>query len=122
MRPLGWARALDDVVEPADIWHGMWAGSLPALMRMHRRHGGATIYDSLRDVYMQSRGFATARRPGRTILEWLERRWAHRVDQVITGERAVRRTAPVDQLREIPRPPVVMYWPRDVGATRNRAT
>jgi glycosyltransferase involved in cell wall biosynthesis len=108
MRPLGWARALDDVVEPADIWHGMWAGSLPALMRMRRRHGGATIYDS-RDVYMQSRGFATSGRPGRTILEWLERRWAHRVDQVITVNDPYAALL-VDQLR-ITRPPVVMNCP-----------
>ena len=64
LQPMGWAVALDDVVEPADVWHGMWAGSLPALARMRRRHGGRTIYDS-RDVFMQSRQFARLGRPGR---------------------------------------------------------
>src|SRR5829696_2865899 len=46
LRPMGWAVALEDVVEPADVWHGMWAGSLPALVRVRRLHGGRTIYDS----------------------------------------------------------------------------
>ena len=82
-QPMGWAIALDDVVEPADIWHGMWAGSLPALDRMRRRHGGRTIYDS-RDIFMRSRKFARLGRPGRTLLEWAERRWARRADRVLT--------------------------------------
>ena len=29
-QPMGWSIGLDEVAEPADIWHGMWAGSLPA--------------------------------------------------------------------------------------------
>ena len=33
LRPLGWAWALESVATTADIWHGMWAGSLPALDR-----------------------------------------------------------------------------------------
>ena len=56
LRPLGWAIPLDETAEPADIWHGMWAGSLPALDRLRAKHGGRTVYDS-RDVYMRSRGF-----------------------------------------------------------------
>ena len=83
LQPMGWAIALDDVVEPADIWHGMWAGSLPALDRMRRRHGGRTIYDS-RDIFMHSRKFARLGRPGRTLLERAERRWARRADRVLT--------------------------------------
>jgi glycosyltransferase involved in cell wall biosynthesis len=81
--PLGWASALEDVAEPADIWHGMWAGSLPALQRLRRRHGGRTIYDS-RDIFMQSRGYAGAGRPGVTILRWFERHWAQAADRVLT--------------------------------------
>jgi glycosyltransferase involved in cell wall biosynthesis len=83
LRPLGWALALDRVIEPADVWHGMWAGSLPALARMRRRHGGATIYDS-RDVYMLSRDLARLRAPFRGILAALERRWARAADRVLT--------------------------------------
>jgi glycosyltransferase involved in cell wall biosynthesis len=80
---LGWAAALEGVAEPADIWHGMWAGSLPALSTLRRRFGGATIYDS-RDVYMRSRDLATARGPLKTWLEALERRWARAANRVIT--------------------------------------
>lgn len=86
IRPLAWARALAAVAEPADIWHGMWAGSLPAMDRLRRMHGGRAIYDS-RDVYMESRNLATAPRPLRGLLSWFERRWARRMDRVITVNR-----------------------------------
>ncbi len=106
--PLGWAAALEASAEPADIWHGMWAGSLPALARLRRRHGGRSIYDS-RDVYMQSRDFATAGWPGKAILEWLERRWAHEADRVLTVNASYADLL-AEQLR-IPVPPVVMNCP-----------
>ena len=83
LQPMGWSIGLDEVAEPADIWHGMWAGSLPALARMRRKHGGRTIYDS-RDVFMRSRKFARLGRPGRDVLEWAERRWARAADRVLT--------------------------------------
>jgi glycosyltransferase involved in cell wall biosynthesis len=84
---IGWAAALEDIAEPADIWHGMWAGSLPALTKLRRQHGGHSIYDS-RDVYMHSRGFADLQQPLKWILTYLERRWARRVDRVITVNRS----------------------------------
>ncbi len=105
LRPMGWAVALDDVVEPADIWHGMWAGSLPALARMRRHHGGRTIYDS-RDIFMKSRLFARLGRPGRSVLEWAERRWAHAADRVLTVNDPYADL--LEQLLRIPRPEVVM--------------
>ena len=83
LRPLGWAAALDGVAEPADIWHGMWAGSLPALARMRGRFGGRTIYDS-RDIYMRSREFEHLGWPLRPTLRWVERRWAQSADRVLT--------------------------------------
>ncbi len=69
-------------VEPHDIWHGMWAGSLPALSRVRGRHGGRTVYDA-RDVFLRAR--LRASMPGweRRILTWFERRWAHAADAVI---------------------------------------
>jgi len=82
-RPLGWARSLENVAEPADIWHGSWAGTLPALDRLRRRFGGHAIYDS-RDIYMESRKLATAPPLLRAGLARLERRWARRMDRVIT--------------------------------------
>ena len=83
LRPLGWARALEDIAQPADIWHGMWAGSLPALERLSARHGGRTIYDS-RDVYMHSRDFSRTGGPLKRWISRLERDWAHGVDHVMT--------------------------------------
>lgn len=83
LQPLGWAAALETVAEPADVWHGMWAGSLPAALRLRRRHGGVAIYDS-RDVFMRSREFARLRWPRRPLLVRVERRWARAVDRVIT--------------------------------------
>jgi glycosyltransferase involved in cell wall biosynthesis len=108
LRPVGWAASLEPLVEPADIWHGMWAGSLPALRRLSRRFGGRTIYDS-RDVYMRSRDFEKAGWPGRAILEWSERRWAHLADRVLTVNDSYADLL-VEQLR-IPRPAVVMNCP-----------
>jgi glycosyltransferase involved in cell wall biosynthesis len=108
LRPLGWAWALESVAEPADIWHGMWAGSLPALDRLRRKHGGRTIYDS-RDVYMHSRDFAKTGPPLRDILAWFERRWARSANAVLTVNDAY-----ADLLAEqllVPRPPVVMNCP-----------
>jgi glycosyltransferase involved in cell wall biosynthesis len=86
IRPIAWARAVDAVAEPADLWHGMWAGSLPAIHRLRRRHGGRTIYDS-RDMYMDSRNLASAPRLIRAFQGWLERRWARAADRVITVNR-----------------------------------
>jgi glycogen synthase len=83
LRPIGWAVALDELVEPADLWHGMWAASLPALDRLKRRHGGRTVYDS-RDVYAHARGLETMAPLGRSLLARLERHWARRVDAVLT--------------------------------------
>ena len=83
VRPIGWARALELSAVPADVWHGMWAGSLPALHALRRRHGGRAIYDS-RDIYMRSRGFEQMAPTLRRLLAWLERRWARKADAVIT--------------------------------------
>ena len=82
LRPMGWAIALEDVAEPADIWHGMWAGSLPALIRLRAKFGGRTIYDS-RDVYMRSRGFEQMGALKAPFAK-LERRYAREVDAVLT--------------------------------------
>ncbi len=105
---MGWAIALDDVVEPADIWHGMWAGSLPALDRMRRRYGGRAVYDS-RDVFMHSRKFARLGRPGRTLLEGVERRWARRADHILTVNDSY--AGLLEKQLRVPRPTIVMNTP-----------
>lgn len=106
--PLGWAAALELVAEPADIWHGMWAGSLPALGRMRSRHGGRAIYDS-RDIFMESRGWARLAKPMRLLLQFLERRWAQHVDLVLTVNESYAEI--LARLLSVPRPPVVMNCP-----------
>ncbi len=95
-------------MEPADVWHGMWAGSLPALTRMRRRFGGRTIYDS-RDVYMEARSQSTAGWPGRRLLVALERRWAQGVDCVMTVNEAY--AAVLEQNLNVPRAVVVLNVP-----------
>ena len=79
MRRAAW---FERQVEPHDIWHGMWAGSLPALSRVRRRHGGHTVYDA-RDVFLRARLRASMPRWERRVLTWFERRWAHDADAVI---------------------------------------
>ena len=84
VRPITWGRrfAASGRVEPHDIWHGMWAGSLPMLHRVRRRHGGATLYDP-RDVFLRARIYASMPGWQRTILTRIERRWARSADAVI---------------------------------------
>ena len=106
---MGWAAALERVAEPADVWHGMWAGSLPVLGRMRKRFGGRTIYDS-RDIYMEARSQASAGWPGKAILAALERRWARRADTVLTVNESY--ATVLEERLEIPRPAVVMNVPR----------
>ena len=108
VRPLAWARAVERVAEPADVWHGMWAGSLPALDRLRRRFGGRTVYDS-RDVYMESRDLATAPRIVRPMMRAFERRWARRADLVISVNGAYAEL--VSRAFDIPLPPIVMNCP-----------
>jgi glycosyltransferase involved in cell wall biosynthesis len=83
LRPIGWGIALEAVAEPSDIWHGMWAGSLPALERLRARHGGKTVYDS-RDVYLHARVFDRMRPFMRRLFVRWESRWAQAADLVVT--------------------------------------
>lgn len=114
LRPLAWAAALEETAAPAELWHGMWAGSLPALARLRRRHGGRTVYDS-RDIYLHARVFARLpailRRPYRA----LERRWASDAALVVTVNDAY-----ADLLGPwlgVARPLVVRNCPDPIAAT-----
>jgi glycosyltransferase involved in cell wall biosynthesis len=108
MRPIAWAVALENTVEPADLWHGMWAGSLPALGRLRRKHGGRTIYDS-RDIYLHSREFDKMDPVRRTLLQSIERRWARAADAVITVNDAY--AGILARTLRVARPAVVMNCP-----------
>ncbi len=117
MRRAAW---FERQVEPHDIWHGMWAGSLPALSRVRRRHGGRHRCTT---PVMSSCGHALrATMPGweRWILTRFERHWAHAGGRGHPGQRAIRgddaarprawrrcrscATAPTDGTRPSPRP------------------
>ena len=108
LRPMAWAVALEDAVEPADLWHGMWAGSLPALGRLRRKHGGRTIYDS-RDIYLHSRAFDRMGRLRRGALQLIERHWAQAADAVVTVNDAYADI--LGRTLRVPRPAVVMNCP-----------
>lgn len=108
LRPIAWAVALEEAVEPADLWHGMWAGSLPALGRLRHKHGGRTIYDS-RDIYLHSREFDKMDRVRRTLLQRIERRWAGATDAVITVNDAYADI--LARTLRVARPAVVMNCP-----------
>ncbi len=108
IRPLAWAAALEDVAEPAQVWHGMWAGSLPALERLRDRHGGVTVYDS-RDVYLHARIFDRIHPRVRSLFLRWERRWARAADLVATVNDAYADL--LAPLLEIQRPIVVRNCP-----------
>jgi glycosyltransferase involved in cell wall biosynthesis len=82
IRPLQRASWFVRQVEPHDIWHGMWAGSLPALEQVRAAHGGRTVYDA-RDVFLRSRMFDHMPRWQRAILTRYESRWAKAADAVV---------------------------------------
>jgi glycosyltransferase involved in cell wall biosynthesis len=103
-----WRNALRDVVEPADIWHGMWMTSLPAAVSLRSAMGGTAIYDS-RDIVFESRDWPRAGRLPRTWLLRLEKRLARACDVVLTVNEAY-----ADFLTRslaIPRPRIVMNCP-----------
>jgi glycosyltransferase involved in cell wall biosynthesis len=108
IRPMAWAVALDEVVEPAGVWHGMWAPSLPALARLRGHHGGRTVYDS-RDIYIHARTMETMAPPWKWLLGGLERRWARRMDAVLTVNDAYAEL--LEEQLGIPRPAVVRNTP-----------
>lgn len=82
VRPLRRAPWYVRQVEAHDIWHGMWAGSLPALEQVRAAHGGRTVYDA-RDVFLRSRMFDHMPRWQRAILTRYESRWAKAADAVV---------------------------------------
>jgi hypothetical protein len=82
IKPWQRARWFAAQVEPQDVWHGMWAASLPVLRAVRRHHGGRTVYDA-RDVYLRARGYASMPGWQRAILSRIEGRWAQGCDAVV---------------------------------------
>jgi len=105
---MAWMRGLEERAEPVDVWHGMWIASLPAVVRLRDRMGGAAIYDA-RDVFFRSRGWPRVWRVPRAVLTTLERRWARQCDEVLTVSEAYASMLTEDL--GIPKPTVVMNCP-----------
>jgi glycosyltransferase involved in cell wall biosynthesis len=104
----GWARAVEDVAGPADIWHGMWIASLPAVVRAKSRFGGVGLYDS-RDVFFESRDWPNVGRVRRALLAAVERGWAHSCAAVLTVNDAYAEM--LEKNLGVARPVVVMNCP-----------
>ena len=102
------AIALDDVAQPADLWHGMSIQALPAVVRRKRRTRAKAVYDS-RDIYMHARELARVSGVRRWLFESAERRWAHEVDAVLTVNDEYSKI--LEKQLRIQRPPVVMNCP-----------
>ena len=102
------AVALDDVAEPADLWHGMSIGALPAVVRQKRRMRSVAVYDS-RDIYMHARELARVGGLRRRLFEGAERRWAHACDAVLTVNDEY--ATILERQLGVPRPTVVMNCP-----------
>lgn len=82
-RWLGWARYVAAHAPDADVWHGHDFTSLPAIVELKRRRGGAAVYDT-HEIYLESGRSADQPRWAKEPLERLERRLVAEVDAVIT--------------------------------------
>lgn len=109
IRPIAWAIALEEVVDGAEIWHGMWATSLPCLARLRSRRGGRAVYDA-RDIYIHARGMEAMARPWKWLLGGLERRWARRMDAILTVNEPYADI--LERQLGVPRPTIVRNTPR----------
>ncbi len=77
-------RASRAVDAGSEVYHGMAYMGVPVALSLAGRHAGArTIYDA-RDVYVDARNLARLPAPLRYLVARVERRWARRVDQVVT--------------------------------------
>ena len=105
-----WAGRSPSTTSPNRPTSGMGCGRVPCRRSIGcaARQGGRTIYDS-RDIFMHSRKFARLGRPGRSVLEWAERRWARRADRVLTVNEPYADL--IEEKLRVPRPPIVMNNP-----------
>ena len=93
-------------VDPrADLYHGMAYMGIPVALDLARRHHAAVSYDA-RDIYLEARNLARMSGPARRLLAWIERRWAHAANRVVTVNQAYAEVLR-DRLR-VPLPLIVM--------------
>ena len=75
------SRAID---EGADLYHGMAYMGVPVALGLARRHAGARVVYDARDIYVDAGNLARLPGPVRRVVGAAERRWARRVDRVVT--------------------------------------
>ncbi len=81
-----WAKAIDALVDPVDVWQSEGLVTLPVALDLRRRRGGAVVYDS-RDLHLASGRFARLPGPWRRLLARRERNWARAADALVTVNR-----------------------------------
>ena len=86
------------MAEPADVWHALGIGGLPAAVRQRDRLGGRAVYDS-RDIFLLARSMVTAAAPRRALYAAYERRLARRCDAILTVNDAAADLLSVDSGR-----------------------
>jgi glycosyltransferase involved in cell wall biosynthesis len=78
-----WARVIEQVAPPTDIWQAEGLVVLPVALELRRRRGGVVVYDS-RDIHVEQGRMARLPGPWRSLLRWRERQWARSADAFIT--------------------------------------
>ncbi len=78
------SRASRAVDEGADLYHGMAYMGVPVALGLARRHPGARVVYDARDIYVDAGNLARLPGPVRRAVGAAERRWARRVDRVVT--------------------------------------
>jgi glycosyltransferase involved in cell wall biosynthesis len=78
-----WARRVDALVEPADVWHAHDFNTLGLAVACARRYGGSIVYDS-HEIFTEAG--ANAALPGtvRAAMRNRERAWASHASAVLT--------------------------------------
>ena len=76
-------RAVRQLAPRADLVHGMAFMGIPLALALGRRDGVPVVYDA-RDIHVDARNVARMGRAARSMIARLERRWAMRVDRIIT--------------------------------------
>ncbi len=83
-----WGRAVLEMVEPADVYHGHDLPGLGLAVTARSRHGGRVVYDS-HDLFLEAGANATRPAPVRRLMRSLEHRWFKDADLLITVNEAL---------------------------------
>ena len=107
------------VAPPADLVHAMAYMGIPIGLDLGRRDGAPVVYDA-RDIYVHARNIARLPGPARRLFGWVEKRWAHQANRVMTVNRPYAEV--MEKRFGPPRPAIVMNcsFRREAPAERPR--